>query len=154
MSQKVGGFTIRVERTQGFELKTTFDKAQYAPLMSDEPAPLGKDTAPNPARILAAAIGECLTASLVFCMQKQGAPIDGISADVKVELVRNDDKRLRIGSIDVALHPRLGPGDPAVYDKCLSTFEDFCVVTQSVRAGLDVNVRVEPTEGEGERAAE
>lgn len=28
--------------------------------------------------------------------------------------------------------------------KCLGSFEDFCVVTQSVREGIDVRVRVEP----------
>ena len=60
-----------------------------------------------------------------------------------VTIVRNDKKRLRIGSIDVALHP-VGPLDPAVFEKCLPTFEDFCTVTQSVREGFEIKVRVEP----------
>jgi hypothetical protein len=32
--------------------------------------------------------------------------------------------------------------------RCLELFEDFCVVTQSVRAGINVEVDVEPTAGE------
>jgi len=31
--------------------------------------------------------------------------------------------------------------------RCLELFEDFCVVTQSVRAGIAVDVAVEPISG-------
>ena len=143
MSEKVGEFALKIERLNDFELKVTFDKEHYAPLMMDEPAPLGKDSAPNPARILAAAIGDCLTASLLFCMKKSGAEVGAMTTDVKVELVRNDSNRLRVGVVEVTLHPKL-LGDTAALAKCLPTFEDFCVVTQSVREGLDVRVKVEP----------
>jgi hypothetical protein len=34
------------------------------------------------------------------------------------------------------------------YDRCPELFEDFCVVTQSVRSGMNVEVAVEPTAGE------
>ena len=143
---KVGEFTIHVEHQSGYEFLVKFDKEQYEPLRMDEPAPLGKDEAPNPARILAAAVADCLSASLLFCMHKAGAAPDGMAAEVKVELVRNADRRLRIGSMDVALRPRLGASDAAraALAGCLSRFEEFCVVTQSVRDGLDVRVHVEP----------
>ena len=36
------------------------------------------------------------------------------------------------------------PPRDATLQKCLGMFEDFCVVTQSVRDGLDVEVKVEP----------
>ena len=142
MNQKVGAFALHVERLSDFEFKVTFDKDHYAPLLMDEPAPLGKDHAPNPARILAAAIGDCLSASLLFCLQKNGAGASAMTSDVKVELVRNEHNRLRIGVVDVTLHPKV-TGDSAALEKCLATFEDFCVVTQSVREGLDVRVKVE-----------
>ncbi|MCC6620714.1 MAG: OsmC family protein [Deltaproteobacteria bacterium] len=144
MSQPVGEFSLQLERQSGYAFEITFDKAHYPKLRMDEPAPLGEDSGPNPARMLAAAVADCLAASLLFCMQKQGVKPDGLSADVKVELVRNEERRLRIGSIDVALRPRVAAGSPAI-GACLSTFEDFCVVTQSVRNGLDVRVHVEPT---------
>ena len=97
----------------------------------DEPGPLGKDSAPNPSRILAAAIGDCLSASLMFCLSRSGAKVSDLKTEVSVELVRNEQKRLRIGKIDVKLRPRLD-GDSAALTKSLSTFEDFCVVTQSL----------------------
>ncbi|MCC6805815.1 MAG: OsmC family protein [Deltaproteobacteria bacterium] len=144
MPTKVGEFALRVERLNDFEFKVTFDKDQYAPLHLDEPAPLGKDTAPNPARILAAAIGDCLSASLLFCMKKNGADVSALTSDVKVELVRNDNNRLRIGKVAVTLHPTITGADDPTLQKCLPMFEDFCVVTQSVREGLDVEVKIEP----------
>ena len=63
-------FSVRVEQVEGFEFLVKFDKEQFAPLRLDEPPPLGHDVAPNAARILAAAVGNCLSASLVFCLKK------------------------------------------------------------------------------------
>ena len=114
----------------------------HADLVIDEPPPLGADRGPNPARVLAAAIGSCLSASLVFCMSRAKIPVTGITSDVNVELVRNDRKRLRIGKVAVELHPEVA--DAAAIGACLEVFEDFCVVTQSVREGIDIDVRVEP----------
>ncbi len=136
-----GEFTLQVEQVDGFDFRVRFDKEQYKELRMDEPAPLGQDTAPNPARILAAAIGDCLSASLVFCLKRRGVVIDGLRSEVRVQLVRNESKRLRIGNVEVSLHPRDPISDEAM-DACLKTFEDFCVVTQSVREGIDVKVNV------------
>jgi len=49
---------------------------------------------------------------------------------------------LRIGKIDVEIDPSIGAPDDAKLKKCLDLYEDFCVVTQSVRKGLDVSVNV------------
>jgi organic hydroperoxide reductase OsmC/OhrA len=139
-------FTLRVEQVDGFDFLVRFDKEQFAPLRMDEPPPLGHDAAPNAARVLAAAIGNCLSASLVFCLKKANIADAGVTADVAVEIVRNENRRLRVGKVDVTLHPKLASDHPALQG-CLATFEDFCIVTQSVRNGIDVNVRVEPAEG-------
>ena len=137
----VSELTLQVEQVDGFEFRVRFDKEQYADLAMDEPPPLGRDTAPNPTRILAAAIGDCLSASLVFCLKRRGVVVSGLRAEVRMQLVRNADKRLRIGNIAVSLHPR-DPIPDEILDACLKTFEDFCVVTQSVREGIDVKVSV------------
>lgn len=143
MTDKVGEFALQIEQRDRYEFKVTFDKDHYPPLLMDEPPPLGDDHGPNPARVLAAAIGDCLSASLCFCLSKKGVAVTGMTADVSVELVRNERKRLRIGKVHVALHPGLDANNPALA-ACVSTFEDFCVVTQSVREGLDVQVSVGP----------
>lgn len=143
MSDPVSEFSLRIERVDGYEFRVRFDKEQYAELTMDEPPPLGRDSAPNPSRMLAAAVGNCLAASLLFCMNRARKPLDSVTADVKVELVRNEAKRLRIGRVAVVLRPKVEGGAEALAP-CLETFEDFCVVTQSVREGLQVDVTVEP----------
>lgn len=140
--QVASHFSVHVEQVDGFEFLVRFDKAQFSPLRMDEPAPLGRDSAPNAARILAAAIGNCLSASLAFCFKKAHVPTAGIAADVNVEIVRTETRRLRIGKVDVTLHTKL-PADHPTLKECLATFEDFCIVTQSVRRGIDVAVHVE-----------
>lgn len=142
MSDVASRFSVRVEQVDGFEFRVKFDKDQFEPLRLDEPPPLGHDLAPNAARILAAAIGNCLAASLVFCLQKAKVATSGVSADVEVEIVRSETRRLRIGKVDVTLHTKL-PADHPALTSCLTTFEDFCIVTQSVRRGIEVAVRVQ-----------
>jgi uncharacterized OsmC-like protein len=143
MNAVVSEFAIEMEQIDGFEFRVRFDKAQFGELLMDEPPPLGRDTAPNAARVLAAAIGNCLSASLVFCLRRAGVKTTGLRSSVKVQVVRNDERRLRIGAVDVTIHPRLA-ADAEPLTKCLGTFEDFCMVTQSVRQGIDVKVHVEP----------
>lgn len=142
MTTPAGSFTIAIEQVKDYQFRVRFDKEHYPPLLLDEPPPLGADVAPNPARILAAAIGDCLAASLLFCLRRAKVEVEGIAAEVSVGLVRNENKRLRIGAVEVKLHPTV-KGDPEAYKGCLEAFEDFCVVTQSVRDGIDVRVQVE-----------
>jgi uncharacterized OsmC-like protein len=142
MSAVASRFSVHVEQIDGFEFRVKFDKEQFAPLLLDEPPPLGHDTAPNAARVLAAAIGNCLSASLVFCLERAKVAATGVTADVDVEIVRNESRRLRVGKVNVTLHTDLEPNDPALAS-CLATFEDFCIVTQSVRKGIEVAVQVQ-----------
>jgi uncharacterized OsmC-like protein len=143
MSDTVSEFALQIERVDGYEFRVKFDRESFAEITLDEPPPLGKDAGPNPARLLAAAVGNCLAASLTFCLQRSRTPVEGLRAEVKAKLVRNEQKRLRVGSIEVVLRPKLAGGAEAL-EKCLGTFEDFCVVTQSVREGFPIAVKVEP----------
>jgi uncharacterized OsmC-like protein len=138
-------FTIAVEQIDGFEFRVRFDKPEHAEIRLDEPTPLGHDAAPNAVRLLAAAIGNCLAASLVFCAKRRGAELSRVRAEVDVEMVRNEAKRLRVGRITVTLDAPAA--DPAILAACLPVFEDFCTVTQSVRRGIDVEVRVAHGDG-------
>ena len=86
MPDIVATYTIAVEQSADFEFRVRFDKPEYGEVHLDEPPPLGKDRGPNAGRILAAAVGNCLSASLLFASRKNGATIGDIRAEVTVEV--------------------------------------------------------------------
>jgi organic hydroperoxide reductase OsmC/OhrA len=138
---------LSLELVDGYEMRVSFDQHGVPPLTVDETAPLGRDRGPNPSRLLAASVASCLSASALFCFRKSRVEVLGLSTSVEVQMLRNEKGRMRIGGMKVALHPQLEPGDQERIRRCLELFEDFCIVTQSVRNGIDVQVSVEPSAG-------
>ena len=65
----------------------------------------GDDRAPNAAAVLAAAVGDCLAASLAFCLRKVRIAPEGLTARVKARVERNEQGRFRIAGIDVDIEP-------------------------------------------------
>lgn len=139
-------FSLDLERRERFQFDVTFDDPSWSTIRLDEPAPIGDGTAPNAARLVGAAIGNCLSASLLFCLQKSRVELAGMSAHVEGALARNERGRLRIASVHVTLKPVLDGVPPERLDRCLDLFEDFCIVTESVRKGIEVDVSVETQE--------
>jgi organic hydroperoxide reductase OsmC/OhrA len=136
-------FTIHVEQTHDYEFKVRFDKPQFPEWQLDEPAPLGRDTGPNAARVLAAAIGNCLSASLLFCARKAKVELGPIRTEVRAQVARNERGRLRIVKVGVRIDPAIAETDRQKALRCLDLFEDYCLVTESVRHGIQVDVSVE-----------
>ena len=137
------GFDVELEQLSGYEFKVKFDHAQFAELLLDEPAPLGGDKGPNAARLIGAAVANCLSASLLFCLSgKFKQKLGPLRTKVHGTLTRNDRGRVRIARLDVTI--RLAEDGASVQhlDRCLLQFEDFCVVTESVRQGIAVGVRI------------
>jgi uncharacterized OsmC-like protein len=111
-------------------------------ILLDEAPPLGDNRGPNAAALLGAAVGDCLAASLTLCLRKSRAKVDGMTAAVTTHVARNDAGRFRISGIDVELTPEVGLETDDRLERCRSLFEDFCIVTQSVRQGIDIRVSV------------
>jgi organic hydroperoxide reductase OsmC/OhrA len=142
-----GKFTIHVEQQQDFEFKVRFDWDTVDDLILDEPEPLGGEAGPNASRLVAAAVGNCLSASLFFCLQKARAELNGeIATAVTGRVERNDKGRMRLADLDVQIRVPVSGGQSAVR-RCLGLFEDFCVVTESIRSGIPVSVEVVDAEG-------
>ena len=136
------GFTIDLELRQGYEFSVDFGAGGPPGLAVDELPPLGAGAGPNPARILGLAIGHCLSASLLFCLRKYRIEVTQMRSRVDGTLVRNEKGRLRVGGLRVTLNPVLSPADRERAGRCLETFEDYCIVTESVRRGIPVDVTV------------
>jgi uncharacterized OsmC-like protein len=141
-AEEPGQFSLSIDSIQDYEFRVKFADAPYGGLSMDEPPPVGHNKGPNPSRLLATAVGGCMSASLLFSARKLRLNVQGLHADVKVSHTRNEKGRLRIGKIEVEIAPTIEDPDEHKMQRCLEMFEDFCIVTQSVRNGIDVSVKV------------
>lgn len=64
-------FAITLEQQQDYRFKASFDWDQAADLLVDSGEPLGQREGPDSERLLAVAVGYCLTASLLFSQSAQ-----------------------------------------------------------------------------------
>ncbi len=142
MSEIVSEFKIDVQQVDGYQFRVEFDDKAIPPLTMDEPAPLGTNVGPNPSRVLASALGSCLSMSLLFCFSKSRIEVKGMRAQVTMQMVRNEQKRLRVGRAEVVITPELADEDKARAARCRELFADFCTVSQSIRHGIDLDVKV------------
>ncbi|MGQ0813550.1 MAG: OsmC family protein [Gemmatimonadota bacterium] len=142
-------FAVSIAQWENFQFLIDFNQDGVADLLTDEAEPTGTGRGPDPARLLAAAIGNCLGSSLLFCLKKARVDVTGMKCVVEGDMERNDEGRWRIKQIRVRIEPSLKPEDEARIAGCAKSFEDFCIVTSSVRAGIDVVVDVAPQLGAG-----
>ena len=138
-------FAVSLAQWEKFQFLIDFNQDGVADLLTDEEEPLGDGKGPNPARLLAAAIGNCLASSLLFCLKKAHVDTSGVTCVVAGDMERNEKGRLRIRQLRVKVEPRLAAADAERIWRCREVFEDFCIITQSVREGIEVKVEVTPT---------
>ncbi len=138
------GFSFTMDLQDSYRFLVEFDQPGVAPLLLDEPEPLGEGAGPNASRVLAAAIANCLSASALYCLRRAHIEVQEMRTTVSGTFVRNEAGRLRIGSVSVDIEPVVAEEDQSRMRRCMELFEDFCVVTQSVRQGIDVDVSVHP----------
>jgi uncharacterized OsmC-like protein len=138
--------TIFLKQQRDYQFNVVFSDG-VPDLLADEPAPLGEGQGPSPVQLLAAAVGNCLSDSLLFALRKYKQSPEPLSCEIEAHVGRNDQGRMRVLSIDATL--RLGVAAETLQhlDRVLEQFEEFCTVTQSVRAGIPVTVHVGDANG-------
>jgi len=135
-------FNVDMAREEGFVFHVDFGLEGVEPLVMDEPAPLGGDSGPNASKVLAATVGNCLCASLLFCLQKSKVDVSGMRATVDGVMARNEEGRWRIREMNVEISPEVSEGSGKKLGRCVELFESFCIVSQSIEQGIPINVNV------------
>lgn len=98
---------------------------------------------PNPSRMLGMAILGCLSASFIFCLKKREFNLDDLKAEAEVTIARNEKGFWRVKKIDVDINAKIDDPDTRKRaDQCKKMFEQYCIVTQAVREGIDVAVKL------------
>lgn len=138
---------LTLEQQQDYQFSIRFDGAGLESLMTDEPPPLGEGRGPNPSQLLLASIANCLSASLLFAMRKFRNEPARLRATVTAVRERNDAGRWRIPRAEVTIHLSEAADHYRNLDRILAQFEEFCIVTQSVREGIEVTTRIEDANG-------
>jgi len=138
-------FAVTLTRRQGYEFLATYDRDDLPALPLDEAPPLGTARGPNASRVLGAAVGHCLASSLLFCLGKARVPVADLGVRVEGTIARNEAGRLRITGLKVTLSPAIPHSERERISRCVDLFEDFCMVTASVRQGVPIHVEVTPT---------
>jgi organic hydroperoxide reductase OsmC/OhrA len=141
-------FTIHLDHIKDYQYRVHFDWDAAPDLWLDEPPPLGTKENPNASRLLAAAVGNCLSASLLHCLAREDIPETGMRTSVTCEIGRNENKRLRISKVDVRIIVEKQLERSPRLQRCLDAFEDFSVVTAAVREGTPVTVHIANEAGE------
>ncbi len=151
-SEKADGMTlapsITITQIEAFKFVVDFGAA-FPALETDEPEPIGLGSGPSPEQLLIAGVSNCLCASLAFALGKFGQDGRGVSARASAAIVRNADRRLRIGGIEVDITLGAASASLPRIEQVLAQFERFCTVSESVKVGIPVAVSVR--DGNGER---
>lgn len=138
--------SITITRQDKYQFLVDFGPG-IANTVVDEPAPLGDGAGPSPPQLLAAAVANCLSASLLFAHGKFKEDPGRLTTTAICEIGRNEKNRLRVTGIKVTITLGVVPESLAHLDRALAQFEDFCTVSQSVRAGIPFTVTVRSPDG-------
>ena len=132
---------VTLEQQEDFHFAIRFGDA-IPVLHADEAPPLGKGAGPTPDQLLAAAVGNCMSASLLFALRKFKQKPEPIRTAVEATVGRNAENRMRVQRIAVRLTLGVAAASLQHLDRALAQFESFCTVAESVREGIPVDVEV------------
>lgn len=138
-----GPVTLTLEADYRF--KVDFGLPDVPLLATDAAPPLGHG--PDSELLLMASVANCLSASLAFSLRKFRNDKVPMRTTVQGKLARNELGRLRMDSIAVDIRLGVPAANLRLLERALAQYEDFCVVTQSVRAAIPVNAQVFDGEG-------
>jgi uncharacterized OsmC-like protein len=136
------GSVTKLKLLQGYSFRVQFDLEGTPDLVVDEPKPVGDGSGPNSTRLLSAAVGQCLSSSLIYCLRKARIKVINLEMSVKSNLEKDEEGHTRVRNLDVQIHLEVDPEDRLRASRCLAIFEDYCTVTPSVRRGIEIKVNM------------
>lgn len=140
--------SLSIKLTQKADYRFEIDfGAGLETLQADLPPPLGQSDGPSPEHLLAAAVGNCLSASLLFALRKFRQETGHIEAVITCHVDRNEQRQLRVSQLQATLNLGKPAAEFEHLERVLSQFEDFCTVSQSVRQGIPLVITVQDSTG-------
>lgn len=141
---------LKLEKDLIFKCYLGFEKLQE--IYIDETLEEKEDMwGPDAARLLGMALLGCLSASFIFCLKKRNLTPDDLEARAEISFKTIEKGYTRIKQVDISLKPKTD--DAATLkriNQCIREmkngkllFEENCIITASVREGINVNVEMD-----------
>jgi uncharacterized OsmC-like protein len=137
---------VSLKQKEDYRFSVNFG-GSVPPLLTDEPVPLGTGTGPSPIQLLCAAVGNCLSDSLLFAFRKFKQTPEPIHCEVQAVIGRNEHGHVRVLRMEAKLKLGVAANQVEHSDRVLSQFEEFCTVTQSVGLGIPIHTQVMDVQG-------
>lgn len=134
---------VELEHRGGYNFTAHF-VSESGSLQMDEPEPLGEGEpwGPEGVSLLAGGAGYCMTASLVFCLNKVRVPVESLSTRAVAHLMRVERRLRRVSGIEIDIDVRVAEEHRTAFERCLSHFTEFCIVTESIQGNFPITIRV------------
>jgi uncharacterized OsmC-like protein len=143
-------FTAEITIRPEDEYKTATLRGKHT-LVSDEPAWLpdglaGNDDHPAPVDFLVMSLASCQASVLRQCLERNGVEEYCIDCDAIIDEYHRDEDHpdempahtaLRVGHITVTMRLTTTPEYADTANSCLMTYDDGCIVGQSIAGGID-----------------
>ncbi len=125
-----------------FEVDFGSDSIKNLVMDEEEAVPGGEGVGPTASMLLATAVGNCLSASLTFCLTKKKVELKELNTTIKFKRERNEEGFWRISQIEVDLEPVVENNKDQNFIRCLEIFKNYCIVSGSVKEGIPIKVNL------------
>ncbi|MCK4844339.1 MAG: OsmC family protein [Candidatus Heimdallarchaeota archaeon] len=137
-------YEINMEKLENYKFLVDFGRESIPSLLMDETKdiPGGEETGPTASMLMGAAVGNCLSASLVFCLSKKRVNLENLKTKITLKRKRNDKGYWSISEIVVDLQPEIAEEDRKRFDQCVEIFRNYCIVSNSIETGIPLTVNI------------
>lgn len=138
-------YELSMIKLDDYKFIIDFNKDSIPDLFMDESEdiPGGEGKGPSASMLIAAAIGNCLSASLQFCLTKKKNKVNELKTKVVILRERNKDGFWRISEANVTINPDIENAEDSSVQRCIEIFRKYCIVSSSLEAGIKINVNIE-----------
>ncbi|MHA1202928.1 MAG: OsmC family protein [Candidatus Heimdallarchaeaceae archaeon] len=138
-------YELSMVKLDDYKFIVDFNKDSIPDLFMDESEdiPGGEGKGPTASMLIAAAIGNCLSASLQFCLTKKKNKVNELKTKVVIFRERNKEGFWRISEANVTITPDIENAEDSSVQRCIEIFRKYCIVSSSLEAGIKINVNIE-----------
>jgi uncharacterized OsmC-like protein len=137
-------FEVGISLEKEMIFKCDYGQINMSDLFIDEQHKKSKEKiGPNPSKLLALSVLGCISASFAFCLQKKNFSLSDFEGKAFIISRRNEKGLWRIKKIKIELHPKIDtPKMRERADQCQKFFEQFCIISESIKEGIDIETNL------------